>query len=48
MNGRITTRHLVLNAKDIIQGFGLRTYVLAWVVAIRGGTFLEAVRLGMA
>ena len=48
MSGRITTKHLITNARDIISGFGWKTYFIAWGVSIRGGTFLEAVRLGMA
>jgi hypothetical protein len=44
MAGRITTRHLVIHAWIIIQAFGVEAYLKAWWIAIRGGTFLEAIR----
>jgi hypothetical protein len=45
MSGRITTIHLVTHAHVIIAQFGIVTYVRAVRVALRGGTFLEALRL---
>jgi len=44
MAGRVKTWHLVTHARIIIQAFGLEAYLYAWVIAIRGGTFLEVIR----
>lgn len=44
MAGRITTKHLITNWYNIVHEFGWKTYIEAWKVSIRGGTFLEAVR----
>lgn len=43
MSGRITTLHLFMHGRLIIQEFGWRAYMRAWWVALRGGTFLEAI-----
>ena len=43
IRGRITTRHLFTHGGMIINEFGLRVYLRAWRVALRGGTFLEAI-----
>lgn len=45
MAGRITTIHLITNANDIVREFGWKVYWNSWKVALRGGTFLEAVRM---
>jgi hypothetical protein len=44
MAGRIQTIHLITNWYDIVHEFGWKTYIEAWKVSLRGGTFLEAVR----
>jgi hypothetical protein len=43
MSGTITTRHLVTEARAIIDGFGLRCYLRCWgaVIAGRRCTFLS-------
>jgi hypothetical protein len=44
MHGRVTTWHLLTHVTVIIQEYGWETYWQACLVALHGGTFLEAVR----
>jgi len=45
MAGVITTKHLITEARAIIVGFGIRTYVRCWAAVLSGGkhTFLSLV-----
>lgn len=45
MLGRITTRHLVTHGTLIIRLFGVSVFVRAISVAIRGGTFIEVLKM---
>lgn len=45
ITGVITTRHVLLHTRSIVQGFGVRTWWNCWraVVSGRRTTFLELV-----
>lgn len=46
MVGKIRTVHLLTHPYTIISECGWRVYWEAWIVSLRGGTFLEALWRG--